>query len=189
MIPAPPPPGPDPLPAFGRNAASPALPAGAIGLRLATPGIEGAGDQVRWPLHGSFRVPRASAGAEPEDVLRRIVLVVTTASSHDIQARHAFRDEVVFPEDVEVGGEFLTGGFHVDLLRTFAFTDVREDCFLTASIGDLVSDPIRCEAPMPWLAPAPGPAAPVEPEPPPEDPADDEGEGDEDTSWMVDEPL
>ncbi len=185
-------PAPEFLPSFLPTPGDPALPDAGAAIRLATKGIEGTSERPRWPLHGTFRVPRASTAAEPEQVLRHIVLVVTSASSHAIQAHHAFRDEVLFPEDVRLAGEWVTGAFHVDLLRSFEFADPREDYFVVASIGDVVSEPVRCEASMPWLERSQRAVAPEPPEPADEDEGDggDDDDGEEDDgSWMVDEPL
>jgi len=116
------------------------------------------------------------------------VLALTHAASHDIKARFAFREELVFPEDVKVEDGFVSGAFHVDLLQTFEFSSPSGPYFLSASIGELVSEVVACSAEMPWLTPAPE-----------EGPDDDEytqeieipleyDKADDDPSWMVDDP-
>jgi hypothetical protein len=178
------------LPHFRQRPGDPVLPYGQAGIRIAAAGFDGPPGQRRWPLHGCFRVPRALAEAEPESILQRIVLTLRYASTHDIQARRAFPEELVFPEDVYPHGEMVGGSFHLDLLRTFEFIAPEDSYFIAASIAEYVSDVIVCPAKMPWLAAAPS-------EPAPEDTdthgdeagADEDREEDNDTSWMIDDPA
>ena len=189
----------EPLPHFRRGAGDPTLPTGEVGVRIATPGLEGSPPEpenppghFRWRLDGAFRVPRAPAGpssAGPEMVLRRIVLAMTFGSTHDVQARHAFRDELVFPEDVRDLGDLVEGTFHVDLLRTFDFIAPIDTYFITASIGPYVSEVVRREAHLLWLVPHPttGQAEPDEPDE--DDVAADEPEPEDHGNWEVDDPF
>src|SRR5262245_3599199 len=122
------------LPHFRRGPGDPVLPPKAIGVLVSTPGVEGAEPgSARWRLDATFRVPRELAGPDPEAVLRRVVLAVTFGSSHDVQARHALQDELVFPEDVHDGGDVVEGVFHVDLLRIFDFVADLDTYFIVAS--------------------------------------------------------
>jgi hypothetical protein len=184
------------LPHFRRRASDPVLPAGAIGLLVHTDGIDGASEAPRWPLRGSFRVPRSDGGGEPQSVLQRIVISLTDLSTHEVQARHAFRDELLFPEDVREEGSLISGDFHVDLLRLFEFrlgvTD--ETYFVAASIGEDVAPIVRCTCHMPWLAAPPDEFVEGDPgvgddDDPAEGDEDEDEEDDDDTSWMVNEPL
>lgn len=142
--------GADALPHFRRRAQDPALPPGAVGVLVHTSGIEQVAGGPRWPLRGCFRVPRVE-GSEPQSVLLRVVLSVTDQSTHEIQARHAFRDELLFAEDVREEGPLVSGDFHVDLLKLFEFDVPHETYFVAASVGQEVSAIVRCTCQMPWV--------------------------------------
>lgn len=142
--------GPDALPHFRHRPTDPTLPPGAVGVLVHSSGIEDAAGTPRWPLRGSFRVPRGDA-SEPQAILLRIVISITDLSSHEIQARPAFRDELLFPEDVREEGSLVAGDFHVDLLKLFDFDVPDETYFVGASIGEEVSSIIRCSCRMPWV--------------------------------------
>jgi len=183
---------PEALPHFAWVEDTPALPAGAVGIAIRVSEIAAFSEPPRWPLHGSFRVPRRLAAGSPSTVLSRLVVTLTYGSTHDIQARPAFRDELLFDEDVEPSGEFLLAAFNVDLLCLFQFIARHDTYFISASIGDYVSDIIACNVEVPWLAGAHSPA----PDPGEADEADDEDDApweeeseDGDTSWMIDDPL
>jgi hypothetical protein len=126
-------------------------------------------------------------------VLLRIVVSLTDLSAHEVRARHAFRDELLFTEDVQVEGALVSGDFHVDLLRLFALDVPHETYFVSASIGDDVSPIVRCTCHMPWLAPPDEPwaadtgsSADSSDEKKKDDEAEEE---DDDRSWMVNDPL
>jgi hypothetical protein len=186
---------PDLLPRFGRTPEDPddpILPQGEVGIRIATAGLEGPPDRRRWPLRGAFRVPLALAGegASPEAVLQRIVLVLTCGSSHDVQARHAFRDELLFAEDVTAQDGIVEGAFHLDLLRTFAFVSDSDTYFILASVGGHLSPVVRCPVEMPWLTPTHEQIQAVADagDGSDDDGDDDPGADDGDKGWEIDDP-
>ena len=109
-----------------------------------------------------------------------------------MQARHAFRDELVFADDVRAAGEAIEGSFHLDLLRTLDFVAAFDTYYLSASLGTYLSDVVPIEAHLPWLAPAldAGAGAVVEEAAPDDDDgADEEPAGPADNSWEVDDPV
>ncbi len=184
------------LPHFRAGAGEPELPRGELGIRVTTTGVEGSTPETaRFRVDGVFRVPRALVGPAvvgPETALRRIVIAMTCASSHDVQARHAFRDELVFADDVRAAGEAIEGSFHLDLLRTLDFVAAFDTYYLSASLGTYLSDVVPIEAHLPWLAPAldAGAGAVVEEAAPDDDDgADEEPAGPADNSWEVDDPF
>jgi hypothetical protein len=187
---------PEPLPHFRRRASDPALPPGSVGVLVFTSGVDTSSGARSWPLRGCFRVPRADGGAEPQAALQRIVVSLTDLSAHEVRARHAFRDELLFTEDVQVEGALVSGDFHVDLLRLFELDVPNETYFVSASIGDDVSPIVRCSCHMPWLAPPPdeplaadtgSSEASSKDE---DDKADaEEEEDDDDRRWMINDPL
>ncbi len=128
---------PDFLPHFRRIPADSVLPEGELGVRIVSRGVESSGEPSRWPLHGAFRVPSAFAGAVPESVLHRIV--VTLRSPYGIRSCFAFRDALLYPDDVQLHGEVVSGAFHLDVLRTFG-VEPSPGYFVAASIGIWVSE-------------------------------------------------
>lgn len=180
------------LPHFRRLPGDPLVPTGQLGIAVATSGPRGSNaESVQWRLDGTFRVPRALAGpppAGPEAVLRQIVVVMTYGFTHEIQARHAFRDELVFPEDVHDAGDVIEGSFHLDLLRTFDFIAPVDTYFISISIGPHLSEVVSREAHLPWLTPSLEDPS-LETERDQEDPISDEPPEVDDGSWEVDDPL
>jgi hypothetical protein len=174
------------LPHFRAGAGGPALPEGEVGIRIDTAGLAGSPGQRSWPLRGSFRVPRAAAGDSPETALQRIVLVLTAGSTHDAQARHAFTDELIFPDDVSERDGMVEGWFHLDLLRTFDFFSPFDTYFVVASLGPHVSGVLRRDVELPWLHQDPRPADDAEDDET-EEPLEDAEEAD-DGGWEVDDP-
>jgi hypothetical protein len=182
------------LPSFSPDDAAVPLPPDVAGVALRAAAVEGERASARWPLHGSFRVPLTAAReAEPESVLRELVIAVQQASTHDIEARYALSEELLFPEDVSVSERFISGSFHLDLLRLFAFSAEVDRYFITAYLPDCAPVTIVCAAELPWLAQpshdeedaddAEADIAGLEP-----DASDASDEPDDDDSWMVDEP-
>ena len=143
------------LPHFRSCPEDPEVPVGQVGIWITAGTPRRVGGRALWALHGRFCVPSAVAGSQPQRVLERIVVVLMQGSTHDVQARHAFRDELVFPEDVTLEGELVGGAFHLDLLRLFHLVAPYDTYFVVASVGEYLSDTLRREAHMPWLqAPA-----------------------------------
>jgi hypothetical protein len=161
-------------------------PAGRIGIAIASGGLVTEGPTARWPLHGRFRIAAAELAGQPEEALRRVVLVLS-GSGHTCQARHVVRDALVFPEDVVVRDGLISGSFHVDLLTIFEFADAIDQYHLFASLGEHLSNTISLPAAMPWLY-RPAAEAGAAPASEPELDGDEPVPAVDDESWRQNDP-
>jgi hypothetical protein len=93
-----------------------------VGVRIATPGFFQDARGQHWLLHGVFRVPAPPAGKPPQSAIRRIVVAVqlsqdTHPGNNNMQAHLAFLDERLEAHRVQKRGGFVSGSFHLDLLK------------------------------------------------------------------------
>lgn len=125
------------LPGFSRHVQSPAIhtterPAIALSCPASVRGADG-----RFPLYGSFAIPKACVAEVEGNLLRAVVIVIRGPFP---ASRSVGEGRILFKDDVAEDGESVYGFFNLNLFEEFNLMADPNLYWVNASILDWVSN-------------------------------------------------